>query len=144
MEELRKAARESLQQQPDANDLPAITLPDNIALPDSLGPLWRDLSSQISKSDAEVSLRVPTSLGFLWQCIQISEGLLVAQGFLDRWDSKSLPDRDEEVMNYLYEWASDAALPGPVFGNISDPEGISKGGYFHYVFLHTGMTDTLQ
>lgn len=65
MEELRKAARESLQQQPDANDLPAITLPDNIALPDSLGPLWRDLSSQISKSDAEVSLRVPTSLGFL-------------------------------------------------------------------------------
>lgn len=127
MEELRKAARESLQQQPDANDLPAITLPDNIALPDPFDPLWGDLSSQGSKSDAE-----------------ISEDLLVAQGFLDRWDSKSLPGRGEEVVNYLYEWASNAALPGPVFGDISDPEGISKGGHFHYVFLHTGMTDTLQ
>lgn len=47
-------------------------------------------------------------------------------------------------MNYLYEWASKAALPGPVFGDISDPEGISEGGHFHYLFLRTGMTDMLQ
>lgn len=57
MEGLRKAARESLQQQPDSRDLPAITLPDNITLPDSLDSLWQDLSSRRPKGDAEVSLR---------------------------------------------------------------------------------------
>lgn len=65
MEELRKAAREFLQQQPDANDPPAITLPEKLALPDSLDSLWQDLSSQSSKSDAEVSLRFPTGLDVL-------------------------------------------------------------------------------
>lgn len=62
MEELRRAARESLQQQP---DLPAITLPDNITLPDSLNSLWNELSSLSPKSDEEVSLRVPTGLDML-------------------------------------------------------------------------------
>lgn len=62
MEELRRAARESLQQQP---DLPAITLPDNIALPNSLDSLWNELSSLSPKSDEDVSLRVPASPGVL-------------------------------------------------------------------------------
>lgn len=48
------------------------------------------------------------------------------------------------VLNYLYVWSSRAALPGPAFGDISDPEGISEGGNSHYLFLRTDITDVLQ
>lgn len=141
MEELRKAARESNQQQPDSYD---VTLPDSIVLPDSLDTLWQDISSRGAKSDAEVRQRILSCLSLLWQCIQISEDLLVAQEFLNKWGWKNLSNRDEEVVNHLYEWANRAALLGPVFGDIFDREGISEGGHFHYLFLRTGMTDTLQ
>lgn len=62
MEELRRAARESLQKQPDSHALPAIILPDDIAQPDSLNTLWQEISSKSPKYDAEVNVHVPAGL----------------------------------------------------------------------------------
>lgn len=54
MEELRSAARGSLQRRADSHTLPAIILPENTAIPDSLDVLWQEISSQDSKEDLEV------------------------------------------------------------------------------------------
>lgn len=127
MEELRRVARESLQQ---AHIPPSVTLPAEIALPDSIDALWQEISSRNPGSDKEVNhiyprSRLTFSLTMSWQ---VCEELLVALGFLGRWSQKSISDQDKETIDRLYEWASNAALPSPVFAETSEPDYLSDGG----------------
>lgn len=129
MEELRRVARESLQQ---AHIPPSIILPAEIALPDSIDALWQEISSQKPGSDKEVNpihrpfpLFDVFSLTMSWQ---VCEELLVALSFLGRWPQKSISDQDKETIDRLYEWASNAALPSPVFAETSEPDDLSDGG----------------
>lgn len=57
MEELRRVARESLQQA----DIPPLIFPAEIALPDSIDALWQEVSSRKPESDKEVKRIYPDS-----------------------------------------------------------------------------------
>ncbi|PLB51207.1 hypothetical protein P170DRAFT_355037 [Aspergillus steynii IBT 23096] len=101
--ELRNAARDALQQRNSAS----VVLPESrlasIAIPADLGWLKGYVSSQNDASNTE-----------------ICETLLFALGFLKGWGSRSLSEQDKDSVNYLYEWASSAALPSPVFAEIQE------------------------
>ncbi|KAF7621308.1 hypothetical protein AFLA_011611 [Aspergillus flavus NRRL3357] len=103
MEELRRACREALSQR----DSTSSTFPEaqvvNIALPEELDLLWQDVSSQGNSSNLE-----------------ICESLLVAYNFFKARGPKDLCRADEHAANSIYSWASDAALPSPVYAQIEE------------------------
>lgn len=127
MEELRRVARESLQQA----DIPPLIFPAEIALPDSIDALWQEISSRKPASDKEVKRIYPHSRWLTFSLTvsrQVCEELLVTLGFLGRWSRESTLDQDKEIINRLYEWTSDVALPSPVFAETSESEDLSDGG----------------
>lgn len=115
-------ARESVQQV----DIPPTIPQAEITPPESIEALWQEISPRKPHSDKEVKQICPIPLVFcvlfLTGSWQICEDLLVALGFLDRWSPKSTPHQDEETINQIYKWASDASIPSPVIAEISDPE----------------------
>ncbi|THC99981.1 hypothetical protein EYZ11_000560 [Aspergillus tanneri] len=95
MEQLRRAARDAIQER--HSELRESSLA-NVAVPDSLVPLWDHISSQNDASNIE-------------RC----EALLFALGFLSIWGPRTLANGDKIAVNNLYDWASNSALPSPVF-----------------------------
>ena len=131
MEDLRRAAREALQH-PDS--LPDFS-PSVSALPDSLHPLWSEISSHKTTSHSKVrspKLGIEISLIELWIC----ENLLVAQGYLRAWGSNPLSDEDEGIANCLYDWASRTARPSSVFVEAADLEDLPDGETSQPVLQH--------
>ncbi|KAF7596724.1 hypothetical protein BBP40_000152 [Aspergillus hancockii] len=104
MEELRIAARKALPQHPITSSILPEVQADNIALPDELSQLWENILSQQDTSN-------------LTTC----ESLLVAYSFLKSWAPESLSGDDEAAANSLYDWASNAALPSPVYAQLQEP-----------------------
>ncbi|KAF4155449.1 hypothetical protein CNMCM6936_009027 [Aspergillus lentulus] len=96
MEELRTAARETLQRR-DSSIIPEERL-DSRNVPENLDLLWHNVSSYQAKDTTTTC-----------------ENLLVAQAFLTRRSSKSLSESEENAVNNLYRWASGLALPSAVF-----------------------------
>ncbi|PKX99540.1 Tti2 family protein [Aspergillus novofumigatus IBT 16806] len=96
MEELRAAARETLQRR-DSSIIPEARL-DSINVPEDLELLWYNVSSYQAKNTTTTC-----------------ENLLVAQAFLTRRSSKSLSETEENALNNLYQWASELALPSALF-----------------------------
>ncbi|PYH41573.1 tRNA adenylyltransferase [Aspergillus saccharolyticus JOP 1030-1] len=95
MEELRAAARASL---PGGDLQPPEAAIARYTLPGGLEHLWQDISSEGDSSAA-----------------QICKNLLVAQAVLKNWTPGTLLDADIDAANSLYDWASEAALPSPIF-----------------------------
>ncbi|KAE8415592.1 hypothetical protein BDV36DRAFT_285275 [Aspergillus pseudocaelatus] len=52
--------------------------------------------------------------------LDICESLLVAYSFLKARGPKDLSGADEVAANHIYSWASDAALPSPVYAQLGD------------------------
>lgn len=125
--ELRNAARDALQQRNSAS----VVLPESrlasVAIPKDLGCLKEYLSSQSDSSNAEVCGIVPAPrhrcTNVPLTTSQICENLLFALAFLKVWGARDLSEHDKESVNYLYEWASNAALPSPVFADVQELDG---------------------
>ncbi|KAK1147096.1 hypothetical protein N8T08_001835 [Aspergillus melleus] len=96
--ELRSAARDAFQRRNSASFVLPESKLASISIPDDLSPLQEYVSSQRDASSTE-----------------ICENLLFALAFLKGWGSRSLSEQDKKIVNYVYEWASNAALPSPVF-----------------------------
>ncbi|KAI9037849.1 Tti2 family protein [Aspergillus affinis] len=101
--ELRNAARDAFQQRNSAS----FVLPESklarISIPEDLSPLREYVSSQSDDSNTE-----------------ICENLLFALAFLKGWGSRSLSEQDKKAANHIYEWASNAALPSPIFAETNE------------------------
>jgi hypothetical protein len=123
MEELRRAAREALRRpEPLPDFLPAIFSP----LSDSLHPLWSEISAHREGNHSEVrASRMSCDLSLIKR--QTFENLLVLQGYLRPWGSRSLSADDEDAANCLYGWASHMALPSSVFAEAADLEDLPDG-----------------
>ena len=60
---------------------------------------------------------------------QLCESLLVAYNFLKARGPKDLSGADQVAANKIYAWASDAALPSPVYAQTEEPsDGESRSG----------------
>lgn len=123
MEELRRAAREALRRPESLPDfLPAVSSP----LSDSLHPLWSEISAHREGNHLEVRVsRMSCDLSLIKR--QTCEDLLVLQGYLRPWGSRSLSANDEDAANRLYGWASHMALPSSVFAEAADLEDLPDG-----------------
>lgn len=127
IQELRSAARDALLHRKSAS----IALPESqlasIAIPDDLSCLKEYISSQKDASNTEVSGTGPcVSLrckNHPLTISQICENLLFALAFLKPWCSRGLSEQDKESVDYLFDWASNAALPSPVFAEIRELDG---------------------
>lgn len=71
--------------------------------------------------------RVPAELTRLM--IQICEDLIVVQACLRKRPPSPLSSEDEAIVNELFLWASDAAIPSEKFADVlvsdEDPDGMS-------------------
>ncbi|OGM45906.1 hypothetical protein ABOM_006070 [Aspergillus bombycis] len=102
MEELRKACHEALSPRHSTSTFPEAHA-GNIALPEELDLLWQDVSSQGNTSNLDVC-----------------ESLLVAYNFLKARGPKDLSGADQAAANNIYAWASDAALPSPIYAETEE------------------------
>lgn len=103
MGDLRRAAREHLKR-PDLDANPEFD-PTDIAIPGGLDLLRQELSSRGNTNHLETC-----------------ENLLVVQGYLKAWGSRSLSEDDKNAANDLYDWAAAIALPSSLF---AEPESLS-------------------
>ncbi|TQB76720.1 hypothetical protein MPDQ_007115 [Monascus purpureus] len=105
MGDLRRAAREHLKR-PDLDANPEFD-PTDIAIPGGLDLLRQELSSKGNTNHLETC-----------------ENLLVVQGYLKAWGSRSLSEDDKNAANDLYDWAAAIALPSSLFAESESLSGL--------------------
>lgn len=122
MDELRRAAHDSLVKNPGI--VPTDVLPAAFAASKKcpLDELWRSVSSQDHSTHLSVSNYFQIYRLYLL-ISQICESLVAVAGYLDVWDNllpndgdpRPLNQVETKAVNHLFSWASAVALPSSEF-----------------------------